>query len=185
MSDERSRLTAGRAPRDADREVLRRRAAALARVPARGRAQELVPMIVFELGRERYALDAAVVLQVTPLRELTPLPAAAAPLLGVTYWRGSVLTVFDVRGLLGVRVRGLSDLGRLIVLEGHSHDFGILADAATDVQDVDLVALRALERRPGADDTLLRGITDDALLVLDEDALRRRLGAARSAQPAG
>jgi purine-binding chemotaxis protein CheW len=185
VSEGRSRLAAGRAPRDEDREVLRRRAAALARVPVRDTAQELVSAVVFELGSERYALAAAVVLQVTPLRELTPLPGAAAPLLGVTYWRGSVLTVFDVRGLLGVRVRGLTDLGRLIVLEGHSHDFGILADAATDVQDVDLAALRPLETRPGADDALLRGITDDALLVLDEDALRRRLSAARTAQTAG
>jgi purine-binding chemotaxis protein CheW len=180
MSDGRSRLAEARAPRSEDRDTLRRRAAALARVHAAEAEADTVTVLVFELGGERYGIDAAAVLQVTPLRELTPLPGAAPPLLGVTYWRGRVLTVFDVRGPLGVRVRGLTDLGRLIVVEGETHDFGILADRATDMATLDAGTLRPLDTRPGADEVLIRGITDDAMLVIDEDALRRRLGAART-----
>jgi purine-binding chemotaxis protein CheW len=127
-------------------------------------------MVVFQLADEQYALDASVVLQVHVLRELTPLAGARPPLYGITHWRGSVLTILDLRARLGVRVHGLTDLSRVIVIDGPRQPFGILADAARDFIDVNESDVRRLPPEM-AERGLLRGITDDAILVLDTNAV--------------
>jgi purine-binding chemotaxis protein CheW len=161
---------------DDDRELLRRRARQLARVPRPDRRHDTEQMILFRLGDERFAIDASCVLQVAVLRELTPLPGAPAPLFGVTHWRGEVLTVLDLRGPLGVQVHGLTDLGRVLVMAGPDRRFGVLADAVTDMVGIDPDRIQPLPEEDAARGSLLRGVADDALLVLDGGALLTRFG---------
>ena len=152
-------------------DVLRKRAAELARVPTAGRMSQAVPAVIFELADERYAIEARIVLQVHVLRELTPLAGARPPLFGVTHWRGMVLTILDLRAELGVRSRGVTDLSRVLVIDGGRQPFGILADAARDFIDLAQTTVRPLGAEEATTRTLLRGITDDAVLVLDADAV--------------
>jgi purine-binding chemotaxis protein CheW len=175
-------LHAARAAAPADVEVLRRRAAELARVPAAGRTGNTIPAVIFHLADENYAIDARVVLQVHVLQDLTPLAGARPPLFGITHWRGMVLTILDLREQLGVRPRGLSDLSRVIVVGDGRRAFGILADAARDVIDLDDVTVRPLPADEAAGRTLIRGITDDAVLVLDTSAVLRAGHAAATAE---
>lgn len=162
--------TAQRSPADAHVAELRRRAAALARVPGRQSRQDVTPVVIFQLADEQYALAASVVLQVHVLRDLTPLAGARAPLFGITHWRGSVLTILDLRAQLGVRTHGVTDLSRVIVVDGPRQPFGILADAARDFIDLNESDVRPLPPEM-AERGLLRGMTDDAILVMDTDAV--------------
>src|SRR5690606_6767017 len=95
------------------------------------------------------------------------------PLFGITHWRGLVLTIVDLRDQLGVRARGVTDLSRVIVIDGGRQPFGILADAATEMIELDNAAVRPLPSEEAAARRLVRGITDDAILVLDTDAVLR------------
>lgn len=174
-------LQAARAAAPEDVPVLRRRAAALARVPRRERSEHTIPALVFRLADERYAIDANIVLQVHVLRDMTPLAGGRAPLFGITHWRGMVLTILDLREQLGVRPHGLTDLGRVIVVGDARQPFGILADAAQDFVDLDETTVRPLPADEAAARALIRGITDDAMLVLDTQAV---LGLGRSAATA-
>lgn len=169
---------AARAPRPEHHRLLKRRAAALARVPPGEGGENVLPMVMFTLGDETYALDARVVLQVVVLRELTPLPSAPAPLFGVTQWRGDVLTILDLRAALGVNVRGVTDLARVVVVNGHDRVFGILADAAREVMDIGIEAIRPLRAADAERGSLLDGITDDGVLIIDSTALLRAYGTA-------
>lgn len=171
-------LNAARAAARSDVEVLRSRTAALARVPRMQRSTEAMPAVVFQLADERYAIDARIVLEVHVLRELTPLAGARPPLFGITHWRGSVLTILDLREQLGVRARGVTDLSRVIVVDAGRVAFGILADAARDVIDLEDTVVRPLPADEAAARSLLRGMTDDAVLVMDTDAV---LAAGRAA----
>ena len=164
-------LNAARAAAPEHVDVLRRRAAALARVPTATRSMETTPAVIFELADETYAIDARVVLQVHVLRELTPFAGARPPLFGITHWRGTVLTILDLREQLGVRLRGVTDLSRVIVIDGGRNEFGILADAARDFVDLEETVIRPLPADEAAARPLLRGITDDAVLVMDTDAV--------------
>jgi purine-binding chemotaxis protein CheW len=164
-------LNAARAALPADIAELRRRSAALARIPYRPGLTEAKPAVVFALADEQYAIDARVVLEVHVLRDLTPLAGARPPLFGITHWRGTVLTILDLRERLGVRTRGVTDLSRVIVIDGGRHPFGILADAARDMIDLENTAVRSLPEDEAAERSLVRGITDSAVLVLDTDAV--------------
>jgi purine-binding chemotaxis protein CheW len=164
-------LKAARLAVPGDVDVLRKRAAELARVPAAGRMSQAMPAVIFELADERYAIDARIVLQVHVLRELTPLAGARPPLFGVTHWRGMVLTILDLRAELGVSSKGVTDLSRVLVIDGGRQPFGILADAARDFIDLAQTTVRPLGAEEASARTLLRGITDDAVMVMDTDAV--------------
>lgn len=166
-------MKAVRAPEEADRDLLRRRAAALARVPLESQRRDVYPAVLFRLGGEAWALAAEVVLQVMVLKDLTPLPGAAAPLYGVTEWRGDVLLLLDLREELGIPVRGLTDLGRVVIIEGRDYAFGILADSTAEMIDVEPAAIRRL---PGTARRLVRGMLDTGTVVLDADALLQAYG---------
>ncbi len=172
-------LEEARSPHREHVEVLRARARALARgghssVPAaRG---ETFRALVFSLGDERYALPIRHVLRVEVLHELMRLPGVAPPLYGLTQWRGDLLTLLDLRRALGASTRGITDLGRLIVVQGPARRFGILVERLLDIATLDGRRLRALPRDESRDTTMVHAMTDDAILVIDDDALITRHG---------
>jgi purine-binding chemotaxis protein CheW len=171
-ADEELPLAEARAPRQAQRALLRARAKALARAPRDAAADRKVfQAVVFALGDERYALDTRHVLRVDVLSALTPLPGAGSPLHGLTQWRGDVLTLLDLRRALGANLRGITDLGRVIVVEGPDRRFGMLVERLLDIRELDRQRLKALPREDFDEGSLLRGVTDDAVLVIDDDAL--------------
>lgn len=184
--DEKSSLEEARAPRTEHVDVLRARASALARAPrtfAQAERGDVSRAIVFSLGNERYALATRHVLRVEVLNELMPLPGAAAPLYGLTQWRGDLLTLLDLRSVLGAGSRGIVDLGRMIVVEGPARRFGILVERLLDIATLDDRRLSALARDESREPSLLLGITDDAVLVIDDDALITRHGTAATITP--
>lgn len=179
-TDAPSPLSAARAPRSEHMELLRRRAQALARPSAAAQGLErddAFQAIVFVLGDERYAVDTRCVLRVEVLHDLTPLPGAGAPLHGLTQWRGDVLTLLDLRAALGARLRGITDLGRMIVVEGPDRPFGVLVERLLDIRKLDGAQLQALPREDFQARSLLRGVTDDHVLVIDHDVLIALYGA--------
>ncbi len=131
-----------------------------------------VEMLTFSLGRERYAVETRFVFAVVQLSDLVPLPGARAPVVGLTRWRGDVLTVLDLRSIVGGIPGALDDLGRVIVMGRTAPDFGVLADIVEDIIMIDPSQLHT----PPADRkveaiSLLRGVTSDAIHVLDALAL--------------
>jgi purine-binding chemotaxis protein CheW len=171
---------AGRLPAEEHVSLLRRRAAALAREEKGAGDADARPAVVFELAGERYAIDAGCVLRVLTLRELTPLPGAAAPLFGVTHWRGSVLTLLDIRPLLGALAPGITDLARVVVLEGRDREFGIVVDRVRDLVDVSEADVRPLpDRDEDSSGSLLSGILQDGTFVVDAMQLLARHGTVR------
>jgi purine-binding chemotaxis protein CheW len=154
--------------------LLAERARSLARrlqATAAARAATL-ELLCFSLARERYAIEARYVFQVLRLTELTRLPGAPEHVLGITSLRGELLPVFDIRMLLGVAPESLCDMSRLIVLGTRTAEFGILADVVHELSAIDRSALLAPpDSIAGAGRTYLRGVTADALIVLDGGVL--------------
>ena len=165
----------------AARQLLEARARALARPLVRPLATPSLggddgeEVVGFTLARERYAVAARHVLAVARLRTLTPLPGALAPVVGVTAWRGLVLTLADLRALTGAAAAGLDDLGHVLVLGAAQPVVGVLADTVDTLARLapdDVLPLP--ERRAGAEGArlgVLRGVTRDACLVLDAGRL--------------
>ena len=167
-------MTGGRDAPEHVRQVLEERARALAKPAHAEPPGDTIEIVLFDLEGETYALEANTVWEVFRLEALSPLPGARPPVFGVTSWRGAVLTVLDLRQVLGLPVGGVTDLSRVILLGTRRPAFGILADAVRE-----LVTLRRHDVREPPQGVALKreylaGITGDAVPVLDGNALLRR-----------
>lgn len=160
---------------DRARALLAERARVLARVPPRApHAGEVLGVVTFSLADERYAVETRHVCEVVRPGELTPVPGAPDVLAGLLNLRGDILAVFDLRRFFGVAAQGLTELSRVVVLGGERIEFGMLADA---VHEVTALRLGEVLEPPGSvagvGREYLRGVTADALLVLDGEVLLR------------
>jgi purine-binding chemotaxis protein CheW len=158
---------------EAARALMDERARALARAPTDSRtAGETLEIITFALGRERYAIETRFVREVTRLVDFTPVPGAPEFVLGVTNLRGDVLAIVDLRKFFRVADRGVTDLSRVLVLGTGEAELGILADVVESIDRLPVAeALTAPEAVTGIGGVFLRGVTRDALIVLDGGAL--------------
>jgi len=154
-------------------EELRRRAAELARKPEAvadtGNAAEA---LVFAVGSERYAIAVEHIVEIQPLRQLTPLPGSPQWILGIVHLGGRILPVFDLLPILHKPDKGLSERDKVVVVRHGADELGVLA--------TEVVGLQAISR-PAADESAsavpsgaspnVSFVTGDGVIVLDPDSL--------------
>ena len=63
---------------------------------------DVITALTFRLNGERFGLRVGAVANVIPLARLTPVPVAAAAMLGVMAVKGEVYTIFDLARLIGL-----------------------------------------------------------------------------------
>lgn len=153
------------------RAVLEERARALARPVGTPAPSDELEAVIVALANERYAIESRYVFEVFRLVDLSPLPGANPPVFGVTAWRGELLTILDFRGALGLSVAALNDLSRVIVLGQDRPAFGILVDAVHGLVTLSDSEVREPPEGIAAKREYLRGVTADAVLVLEATKL--------------
>jgi purine-binding chemotaxis protein CheW len=130
-------------------------------------------VIVVRIGDERLGIALDHTTEVYRASELTPIPGARPPVVGVIAWRGRVLTVLDIahtrRGPIVI-----GDATRILVIGKRTVSFGIVADDVEDIQELNTLDLKPVENIPPARLGIIRGMTNDALVVLDVAALIAR-----------
>jgi purine-binding chemotaxis protein CheW len=157
---------------DEARKVLEARARRLAGAAAATAAGATLRVACFQLGPERYAIELRYLREVSRLRHIAQLPGVPDFVLGVSNVRGEILSVFDLRKLLGVSLRGLTDLARLLVLGRERAELGILVDTVGDVVELAPAQLAPPPETVSARGRrYLRGVTRDALIAIDGRAL--------------
>lgn len=135
----------------------------------------LAELVVVRLGGCRYALPMASVAEVGRPPALTRVPGLPALVAGVANWRGRVLAVLDLRGLLHAGVEPLDRRGRLVVLQHAGVRVGLLVEQVAGSSRLDPAAVEPVPPHLSASSSgLLRGqVTDDEgpCGVLDLDAV--------------
>jgi purine-binding chemotaxis protein CheW len=129
--------------------------------------------LVFGVAGQRYAIESRFVVEVFHLSELALLPGAEPPVIGVVGWRGRLLTIMDLRAMLGLPTTGLDDLGRVIVLGDERPEFGVLADVVEEITTLSESEVRVPQRGIQVSERYVRGVALDAVLVLDAAELLR------------
>lgn len=137
-------------------------------------------LLVFRVGNEQMAVAMTDVIAIARLRQVTPLPGASAPLAGVAAWRGRIVTVLDLRV-------GGPDTGdtiapdprderekRMIVFGDGRTVLGLVADDVDELRTLGDGELLPAPELSAARAELVRGVTPDALVVLDAAAVLRR-----------
>lgn len=151
------------------REILQARARTLARVPEKAPAAEAsLDVLEFRLGKERYAVESHYVREIIPLKSLTPLPCTPSFVAGIVNSRGRIVAVLDLKKFFGLPESGLTDMHRVIHIEGNGLEFGLLADVSVGVRTIALDSLQpSLPTLAGIGAEYLKGVTGERLVILD------------------
>jgi purine-binding chemotaxis protein CheW len=153
--------------------ILKARARALAvpRPQSEG-AGEYVEIVRFQLASETYGIELRYVAGVSVVKELTPLPCSPAFVVGIVNAHGRVLSVVDLKRFFNLPASGLTNLNRLIVIQGNGMEFGVLADSIDGVTRTPRRDLQAaLGTLTGVGAEYLKGITAEPLIVIDAGKL--------------
>ncbi|MES2569150.1 MAG: chemotaxis protein CheW [Verrucomicrobiota bacterium] len=111
--------------------------------------------LLFHLGAERYALEAAQVAEVVPLLHIKPLPQAPPGVAGVFNHRGAAVPVIDLTALALGRPSAVRLSTRIVLVhyrdaQGRDRLLGVIAEKVTET----------VRREPG--DFVDPGITNPA-----------------------
>ena len=158
----------------AEHRVLEQRARRLAaRHDDAASARPGVDTLVFRRGSDRFAIPVKAIVEVQRPGGFTPLPGAAAPALGVIAWRGRILTVVDAAA--GGRGLALAVGWRAIVIGEARARVAIVADSVEDTRTIAPDEPVPLDEAESATMPIpVRGVTPDAVIVIDGDALLQR-----------
>lgn len=163
------RALAAEATPESARAVLEERARALARPPVARDRGESLEVVVFRRGDERCAVATRDVLEVVRLGPVTPLPGAQAPVLGLSARRGGLLLVLD----LGTAAPDAPAPGWALALGDPRAAVGVAADSIEQVMRLPLAGVLPPSDGVGGGQSWLRGVSTDAILVIDAPALIR------------
>jgi chemotaxis signal transduction protein len=171
IAEAQDRLAAVENPMPAEvQRILRQRAAALAAPPAEAAAAEILDLIVFRLGAQSYAVDAGQALEAIAILRTTPLPGLPPFYLGLTYHRGALYPLLDIRPMLGIAPGDGAVPSHAVLLAGGGNTAAVAADAIEGLQQMPAGALAPAateaERHP-----IVRGIAPGAVLVVDAGRL--------------
>lgn len=157
--------------------ILRARARELARPAVAEASGDEREIITFALGGDRYGVESHRLREVFRPRDLALLPGAEPPLYAVTPWRGGLLTILDLRGMLGLRGTGITDLSHVLVLGAERTSLGVLIHTVHEIVRFEEDALvQPPARRSLQGDEPLLGMTREGVLVLDAAMLLQRYG---------
>lgn len=157
----------------ADYEILHRRALALAkRIEPTPQSGRMEPVFLFATHNEVHAIPAAFVQEVIGLRHFTPVPCTPDFVLGITSIHGEIVPIFDVGQLFGLPKAALTNLNKVVVIEGAGQRFGIAIDEPRGLCEIDMDSLR--DGPVPANETFaayILGLADEGVVVLDLGAL--------------
>ena len=90
--------------------------------------------VIFELGGQDYAIDIALVSEITEIRAITKMPKSEAYIEGILNLRGSVIPVVNLKKLLNIES---SNQGNKQILVSSTNDnfAGLMIDSAKDVKN--------------------------------------------------
>ena len=117
-------------------QVLRKRAGELAREIPPEQEEEILRIVEFGIGAQRLAFEAAWVQEVFKPRELFAVPGAPSFIAGVVNLRGRIVSVVDLRRLLGSTPPAAEKPRIVLLLSEPAMEFGILADRLEGAREV-------------------------------------------------
>ena len=109
------------------------------------RTSEPVGFLCFTLDNEEFGVDLQLVCQVVKPPPVTWVPRIPEQYLGVVSIRGAVVTLVDLRRLMGRRPTKWPKSARVLIVETAEEQIGILVDSVTQVRRF---MMKDLEKKP-------------------------------------
>lgn len=107
---------------------------------------ELIQLVVFRLGEQRYALPLAAVERIVRAVEVTPLPGAPAIVLGAIDVEGRVLPVLNLRRRLRLPEREIGPADQFLIARTERRGVALVIDEAQGVIEREQSAIIGSDR---------------------------------------
>jgi purine-binding chemotaxis protein CheW len=127
-----------------EREILLERARNLTTSIEERSVSQQAPLAVVGLSGEYFGIELEAVREFTDLQRTTPVPCCPEYIVGDMNLRGDILTVVDIRWVLGMPVVEPDATAKVMVVPVHDGLLGVLVDQVFDVFDLDPLALTAV-----------------------------------------
>jgi len=92
--------------------------------------------LTFTLSNETYGVDVLHVQEVLRCPEISPVPGAPAHVLGMINLRSEVITVNDMRAMLGLPGAEVTDQTRIVLMGLDDQKLGILVDSVAEIINI-------------------------------------------------
>ncbi|MDW8362733.1 MAG: chemotaxis protein CheW [Myxococcales bacterium] len=125
----------------------------------------IVELLAFRLGTDSYALPLACVREIVRIPPVTPVPRAAAHVLGVVSVRGRITTLVDLRRRVRVEASPPGRTARVLVVETGAELVGLLVDEVRQVHRLHESEIELV--------TSLGGVTPDHVLGIGRPGTAR------------
>jgi chemotaxis signal transduction protein len=89
--------------------------------------------IIFNVGKEEFAIDILLSKEIVVMREITPVPETEEYVVGVMNLRGNLIPVLDLRKRLRVEAASSTTEQRIIIAQFDGRLVGLIVDGATEV----------------------------------------------------
>jgi purine-binding chemotaxis protein CheW len=93
-------------------------------------------IIVFRLSREWYGVEITKVKEVIKVGKITYLPSSPEYIAGIVNLRGKILSVTDLKAMIGLPHEELTDKARIIAVESGMLETGLLVDEVVESIEV-------------------------------------------------
>ncbi len=119
-----------------DTEILKSRAIEAAKRDEAAYQGRIFPIVEFSLLPEKFAINRSQIFEVIALTELTPIPGAPSHIPGVINNKGEIIAVVNLKKLLSLPEKGLTDMNKIIITGDESIKIGLIADSINGTYDV-------------------------------------------------
>jgi purine-binding chemotaxis protein CheW len=130
---------------------------------------------IFLLGESAYGVDTAIVQEVVPTGEITPVRGAPPYVAGIRNLRGRIVTVVDLKKRLGIEEGSPGTGRRILIVDWHGEPVGLLVDTVTDTIEVPVESLESAPPNTSHGQNLhVRGVcraSDRFVVLLDPETL--------------
>jgi purine-binding chemotaxis protein CheW len=145
----------------------RQRAVRLASVQGdRGPLSAGLPVLVFRLAQERYAIELEEMSEALPFARCTRVPGSPPQFRGVMNLRGEIRAVLDLAALLALPENGDRDSGFVLMLHRRGGEIGLKVDSIEELREI-----RPEELSIPTQGNYIKGIASGALMLLNVEAV--------------
>ena len=131
---------------------------------------ELIQLVIFNLGLEEFGVDIMKVQEIIRLPEITRIPKSPDYIKGVINLRGKIIVVMDLDKRFGLPSKEITDESRIVVVDIDGTIVGMVVDSVSEV--IRLIASNVdatpeiITQKINADYLKGVGKMDDRLLIL-------------------
>ena len=113
------------------------------KTPLRSEEAELIQLVVFNLGDEKFGVDIGAVREIIRTGTVTPMPDSPEFIKGVINVRGEIAATIDLKARFSLPTKEDGESKHILITEQGDNLFGLMVSEVTDVLRIPSTAIKA------------------------------------------